>query len=85
MIKLTSVEKVVLLKFYDLVKGSLNAHIPAQAVQSRFRSDQRGYIPKILKKLRRKGIIQAHPTGGEMTYQLTVQGRNLVKELRSQL
>jgi Mn-dependent DtxR family transcriptional regulator len=83
--ELTPFEKVVLLKFYEVVKGSLKKHPPEEAIKSKFRSDQRGYISATLKKLRRKGMIREHPTRGGITYELTVEGRDIAKRLQKDL
>jgi hypothetical protein len=82
---LNELEKVVLVKFNDVVGGSLNAHVPKPAIEHRFKTHVRGYVSKTLEKLRRKGLLQWHPTRGGVTYQLTREGRDLAMKLKAEL
>ena len=76
---LTALEIATLVDLFYASNGSIHAHVPRQAVQARFRKDLRGFVPKELKKLVRRGYAFKHPTRGQMTYGITTEG---IKKLR---
>lgn len=71
---LTAMELATLKALADACNYSLSAHVPKEAVTSKFRTHLRGDVKKCLKKLRTKGFCRAHPTGGSTTYELTING-----------
>lgn len=60
---------------------SLNAHVPSQAIASRFSRSNRGYAKKTLRKILRTGLAIRHPTEGGMTFQLTKTGLRMVRAI----
>ena len=78
---LTPVQEAVITAIYDACHGSLSAHVPEHAILARFRRDLRGEARKALEKLRPRGYYMRHPTGGEMTYNLTTIGKRIAEEL----
>jgi len=79
MVILSPMEQATLEALAYTCNYSLHAHVPAEAVMSRFRKHLRGEVRKMLKKLRAKGLCFEHPTGRNTTYQLTLMGLNAVK------
>jgi len=73
--------KAVLLAFFAEVGFSTKAHLPLNSIQRHFRKDLRGFCRKTLKELVKMGFVIKHPTGGSMTYSLTREGVNKIKEL----
>jgi ribosomal protein S19E (S16A) len=73
--------KAVLVAFFEEIGFSTNAHIPLNSIQRHFRKDLRGFCRKTLKELVKMGLVTKHPTGGSMTYSLTSEGVNKIKEL----
>jgi hypothetical protein len=71
---LSQLDEATLRAVADACNYSLHAHVPIQAITSRFRTDIRGDVKKTLRKLRKKGYCQEHPTFGSKTYNLTELG-----------
>lgn len=69
----------ILVKLARVVGYSLHAHVPRQALKSRCRDDN-VRIGKCLRLLAKKGLVVAHPTHGETTWQLTRPGLTLALE-----
>jgi len=60
---------------------SINAHVPLTSVQRHFPKHLRGFCRNTLKELAKIGLVVKHPTGGSMTYSLSVNGVNKIKEI----
>jgi len=73
------IELATLHALADACNYSLGAHVPEQAVTRKFPTHLRGDAKKALKKLQRKGYCIQHPTGRNMTWQLTSAGLNTVR------
>lgn len=73
---LTALEQATLIALSEACNCSLSAHVPKEAVTSKFAKHLRGDVKKCLKKLKRRGYCYAHPTGRNTTYQLTREGLN---------
>jgi hypothetical protein len=74
-------ETRVLLALADATHFNLGIHVSKHAVFSRFRKDNRGNVEKKLKTLARRGLVVKHPTGGEMTWNLSREGLVLSERL----
>lgn len=72
---LKPVEKATLIALFRVTNGSLEAHVPLEALQSKFKKDKRGLIKKAIRGLCSVGLAVQHPTGGGMTYNLTKDGK----------
>lgn len=72
--ELSEIERATLQALADACNYSLSAHVPIEAVASRFPTHLRGDTRKALKKLRRKGYCIEHPTRGKRTWQRTPDG-----------
>ena len=77
---LKQMEQATLQALGDACNYSLSAHVPIEAVTRRFRSNLRGDAKKALRNLKRKGLCQEHPTGRNITWQLTRNGLNVLRE-----
>ena len=53
---------------------SVNAHAPEGQILRAFATHDRGNVKKMLKKLVKAGYAQKHPTGRNMTYNITSDG-----------
>jgi len=73
---LTAMEHATLKALAEACNYSLSAHVPREAVTSKFPKHLRGDVKKCLKKLKSKGFCSAHPTGRNTTYELTINGLN---------
>jgi len=71
---LSQADIAVLVALATVCGFSLSAHYPAGLIQKKFPKHLRGEVPKSLKRLRKAGLIQQHPAGHEMTWQLTKGG-----------
>ena len=71
MTTLSPMEQAVLKALAECCNYSLGAHIPIQYVQKKLLPNLKGEAKKGLKKLRAKGYCQEHPTGGNITWELT--------------
>jgi hypothetical protein len=81
---LTEREVAALVALYDAARGSLSAHVPSEAILSRFRKDFRGYVAEGLDDLAKhpERYVIKHPTRGAMTYQISITGVRKLQELR---
>ena len=70
----TGEEVRVLMALGSATGFTINAHVPKNAVSSRLRRDERGNVGKCLKILARKGLATKHPTGRQMTWNLSRDG-----------
>jgi hypothetical protein len=80
MTTLSPIEQATLKALADACNWSLHAHVPIEAVTKRIQNNLRGDAKKALRKLRAKGYCVVHPTGGNVTYQLTVIGLSAARE-----
>ncbi len=71
---LSETDIAVLVALATVCRFSLSAHYPAEFVQKKFPKYLRGEVPRALKNLRKAGLCQQHPTGRNMTWQLTREG-----------
>jgi hypothetical protein len=78
MSELSVIQEATLKALADACNFSLAAHVPEQAVTRRFPRNLRGDVKKSLDKLRSKGYCTKHPTGKNMTWQLSRKGLILV-------
>jgi hypothetical protein len=76
-------EAAVLKSLYRAVGKSKAAHVPEPAFAKNFPGKGR-MVKKALKLLIREGYVQKHPTGGEMTYELTDLGWDLCKKMEKE-
>ena len=79
-----SLEKAALIALYEEVGFSIHAHVSVISVQRHFAKDLRGFCGDALRGLVKKGYVIKHPTGGSMTYSLTINGVNKIKEILGQ-
>lgn len=79
---LTELETATLVALFYATDGSIHARVPKQAVQSRFRRDLRGFVPKELKKLVRRGYALRNPSGRQMTFKITVVGISKLRQMK---
>lgn len=85
-IKLRASEEATLAALYKACKGSLSAHPPIEAIQSKFKSHERHVPKKAIKILCQFGLAQKHPTRGGITYNLTKLGKEYAEtELKKYL
>jgi len=78
---LSPVETATLQALADACNYSLSAHVPKEAITRRAHPNLRGDVKKSLKKLRSKGYCFEHPTGGNMTWQLTQRGLTMARNI----
>jgi len=67
-------EILVLSAIASATGNSIRAHVPPQAIFSRFERRDRGIIMQLLKGLARKGYVYRHPTRGGLTWHITKRG-----------
>lgn len=82
MTTLSPMEQATLKALAEACCWSLHAHVPREAVTGKFAGHLRGDVKKCLKKLRAKKLCIEHPTGRNVTWQLTVTGLNEAKIYR---
>jgi len=80
-ITLSQIEIAILMAFHQEVGLSTNAHIPLTSVQRHFPKHARGFCRKAIKKVIKKGLVNKHPTSGSLTYSLTPEGVNHIKQI----
>jgi len=80
--RLSEQEVALLAAIFQETGYSTHKHVPEHAILQHFRRDIRGLMKKPLRRLHSKGYVSKHPTGGEMTYQITRLGIERLKELR---
>lgn len=71
---LSPMEQATLKALAEMCNYSLSAHVPKEAVTSKFPKHLRGDAKKCLKKLKSKGFCREHPTGRNITWELTING-----------
>ena len=69
-----SEEMLVLFAVATATNCSLNAHVPLQAILSKFKKEKRGTVRKTIKNLAKMGCVSRHPTRGGLTWHLTKFG-----------
>lgn len=74
--KLKPSEIATLKALMSVTDGDLAAHVPLQAIQSKFKKHMRHIPKKALKILCRLGFAIPHPTKGGMTYNITREGKD---------
>ena len=77
---LTDIEQATLQALADACNYSLSAHVPTEAVTSRFVRHLRGDVKKALKRLRRMGYCIVHPTHRKKTWQLSPSGLDIARK-----
>jgi hypothetical protein len=70
---LSPIEITAIVALANACNWSIHAHVPEESIRG-IPSNLRGDVRKALDRLRRKGYCQKHPTGGSMTWQLTLGG-----------
>ena len=80
---LTNGEIATLYALYLATDGSTKAHPPEQAIKAKIRKEFKNMLKGFLKDLCKHPERYAvkHPTRGDMTYQITLEGINKLKEL----
>lgn len=68
--------KATLIALIEACNFSLTAHAPEGAILRGTASHLQGDMKKMLKKLAKEGYAIRHPTGHNMTYQVTQAGLN---------
>ena len=81
MVILSAMEQATLKALADACDYSLHAHVPTEAVTCRMAKHLRGDMKKALKTLSRLGYCIKHPTGGNTTWSLTLDGLTLAKSI----
>jgi len=76
-------EALVLISICKAVRMSKSAHVPEQSFMRKF-PGKGGIVKKALRVLIREGYVQRHPTGSEMTFELTDSGWDLCRSLREE-
>ena len=82
--ELTELETAVLVSICKATDGSKSAHVPKQYFMKKFQN-QSTLAKRALHNLISSGYVIKHPTGGEMTYELTQRGFEVCKAIRDQL
>ena len=72
--------KAVLIAVADACNYSANSHQPEGAILRKFPSHLRGEARNMLKKLVKTPYVVKHPTGRNMTYNITHEGINKAQE-----
>jgi predicted transcriptional regulator len=72
-------EAAVLVSICKATRMSKSSHVPERAFARRFPNEGR-LVKKALRELIREGYVRMHPTRGEMTYELTVDGLEFCRE-----
>jgi len=79
MTTLRPIEQATLKALADVCNYSLSAHVPSESVARKFPKHLRGDVKKSLNKLRAKGLCYKHPTGRNITWQLTRSGLRMAQ------
>jgi len=72
--------KAVLIAVADACDYSPKAHVPEGAILRKFKSHLRGEAKNMLKKLIKTSFVIKHPTGRNMTYNITYEGITKAQE-----
>ncbi|MDI6825700.1 MAG: hypothetical protein QMD36_00690 [Candidatus Aenigmarchaeota archaeon] len=70
--KLTELEKTILLVFLVFTKGSVDKYLQEDFIASKFTKRQRPIVRSYLRRLSRDGLLEKHPT--EASYKLVKLG-----------
>ena len=82
--KLNQLELAVLACICTATGGSKSAHVPEQYFMRKFQKQMK-MANRSLHRLISLGYVAKHPTGGEMTYELTQRGFEVCRAIRDQL
>ncbi len=82
--ELTELEKAILASICAATGGSKAAHVPKQYFMRKFQKQSK-LAKRALHRLVSLGYVVQHPTGGEMTYELTQRGFEVCKAIRDNL
>lgn len=80
---LNELQCAVLVSICKVNKGSKSAHYPEQYFMKKFQKQSK-LAKRALHELISLGYVVKHPTGGEMTYELTQRGFEICKSIRDQ-
>jgi len=69
-----------LLALYHACGGSVHGHVPAEAFRRRLRKEYRQYAASMLRRLRRRGLIDVHK-GRQESYSVNMRGVELLRSL----
>lgn len=73
---LSGFEKHVLLKCCELLDWSLHSRLALQYLTKKIDKSNQKYIKKVIKGLVSNGFIIEHPSGRNITYRLSREGRD---------
>lgn len=82
--ELSQLEIAVLASICKATNVSKSAHVPAQYFMKKF-PNQVKMAKRSLHRLISLGYVAKHPTGGEMTYELTQSGLVACRAIKEQL
>ena len=71
---LNEAEEVVLFIACQVLDYSLSAHVPKKAITNKIRNMPPKYLRRAFKSLISNGFLVEHPTGGNITYELSPKG-----------
>ena len=66
--------RATLIRLAEVCNYSPRAHCPEGKILTSFASHDKGEVKKILKKLVKEGYAHLHPTGRNMTYNISKSG-----------
>lgn len=81
--ELSQLEIAVLVRICSATHGSKTAHVPAQYFMKKFKNRMK-MAKRSLHNLISLGYVAKHPTGGEMTYELTQHGLLACMKIKEQ-
>ncbi len=73
-------EKAVLYAAYRILDSRYDQHVPIGKIRQKMVGKAQYKIKKPLRSLVAMGLLQGHPTEGEMTYSPTAEGIRLARE-----
>lgn len=79
--RLTQFQIATLRALAEACNFSVNAHPPEEAILRRFRRHLWGDARGALDQLRRIGLCQRHPTGGNTTWNITIAGLTMAQQV----
>jgi len=79
-VDLTPIQKTALVALAHECEWSLSAHPPEESVIRNVPTHLRGDVRKALNQLRRIGLVQKHPTGRNVTWNITQAGLTLARQ-----
>lgn len=80
---LNGIQKSILVGLCMKTKGSKEAHLPKQAFMNKPQTKGKK-ADRALRELVAFGYITKHPTGGDLTYELSERGYDVCRKLRAQ-